>query len=108
LVRTLFVRPESAGAAPIAAGVIATAVAAVARPFPLSVVWQTWEASPQAPVLALTVARVSAAVTFAEPLKDGDVHVASPVIPMVRPVVRVAALPVVDWFHVGTVPVRLE
>ena len=46
---------------------------------------------------------VAAAVTLALPLKLGDVHVTSPVKASVRPLVRVAALPVVDWFRVGNV-----
>jgi hypothetical protein len=97
----LFVSPDSAACAPIAAGVIATAVAAVARPLPLSVVWQTWEASPHAPVLELTVARVNGTVTAAEPLKAALVPVASPDAEIVRPVVRVAALPVVLFARVA-------
>ena len=47
------------------------------------------------PTLALTVASVPVAVTFAEPLKLGLVYAKSPVISIVLPVVRVAAEPVV-------------
>lgn len=54
-----------------------------------------------APTLAFTVANVPAAVTLADPLNEGLVYARSPVIAMVRPVVSVAALPVVFWFNVG-------
>ena len=63
------------------------------------------EAGTAAPLTATTVVGIE---MFAEPLKFVAVPTASPLVAMVREVVRVAALPVVDWFHVGTVPVRLE
>ena len=47
---------------------------------------------------------MSAAETFAEPSSETD-HEASPVAEIVRGVVHFAALPVVLWFQVGTVPV---
>ena len=47
------------------------------------------------PTLEFTVASVPVPVTFAEPLKDPLVYDKSPVIATVRPVVNVAALPVV-------------
>ena len=48
------------------------------------------------------MASVPAAVTLVEPLKLGLVYAKSPVMAIVRPVVKVAALPVVFWFRVGT------
>jgi hypothetical protein len=63
------------------------------------------EAGTAAPLTATTVVGIE---MFAEPLKLVAVPTASPLVAMVRGVVRVAADPVVDWFHVGTVPVRLE
>ena len=52
------------------------------------------------PVWAVTVA---VAVTLPLPSNDGVVHVIGPVMPIVRPVVNLAALPVVFWFNVGNV-----
>ena len=71
---------------------------AVTRPLPLTVTL----AFVKDPTFELTVARVPVAVTLAEPLNDGLVYDRSPVIAMVRPVVNVAADPVVFWFSVGT------
>jgi hypothetical protein len=56
-----------------------------------------------APTFALTVASVPVPVTAAEPLNEPLVYAKSPVIAIVRPVVRVAALPVVFWLSVGNV-----
>ena len=54
------------------------------------------------PATTPELASVPVPVTLAEPLKLPLVYVRSPVMAMVRPVVSVAAEPVVFWFSVGT------
>jgi hypothetical protein len=77
------------------AGVMVTLLAAVISPFPFTVNVPVWVALPKLPTFEFTVANVPAAVTFAEPLKEGEVYAKSPVIAIVLPVVNVAAEPVV-------------
>ncbi len=59
---------------------MATAEAAVARPLPSNVTWQTWLESPQEPVLAFTVARVAASVpeVVMSPLRSPFVMAVAP------------------------------
>ena len=81
------------------AAVDATVEAAVTKPFALTVITGVAVADPNCPTLLFTVAKVIAPVTFPAPVKEADVQVPSPVIPIVLPVskaVAVAALPVVD------------
>ena len=80
---------EVTGAVPLEAAVI--------KPLPLTVI----DALVKLPTLVLTVAKVPAAVTLAEPSKLGLVYAKSPVIEIVLPVVSVAADPVVFWLSVG-------
>lgn len=72
------------------AGIVADAVNGE-TPFPemcpVSVV------APLPPLGTVTVASVPTAVTFDDPVNAGLVHVMSPVIPMVRPVASVVAVP---------------
>ena len=72
--------------------------AAVTRPFALTVTL----AFVNEPTFEFTVARVPVAITSCEPLNAGLVYERSPLIAIVRAVARVAALPVVFWFSVGT------
>jgi hypothetical protein len=82
---------------------IVTVDTAVTNPLAFTVTTGTAVAEPKEPTLEFTVARVDVPVTFAEPLNDADVQETSPVIPIVRPVVNVAAEPVVFWLSVGNV-----
>ena len=77
------------------AGVIVAEPAAVINPLALTVNVGAAVAEPNEPTLEFTVANVPAAVTFPDPLNDGEVQVRSPVIASVRPVVRVATDPVI-------------
>ena len=73
-------------------------LAEVTRPFASTVTVENVYVPAATPELA----RVPVPVTLAEPLKLPLVYVRSPVMAMVRPVVSVAAEPVVFWFSVGT------
>lgn len=74
------------------AGVIVVLPAAVMRPLALTVKVDAAVAEPKDPTLEFTVASVPAAVTFADPSKDGEVQVKSPVMASVRPVDRASDL----------------
>ena len=65
---------------------------AVTRPLALTVTTGMADDEPYVPTFEFTVASVPAAVTFAEPLNDGLVHVTSPVMAIVRPVAKVVAV----------------
>ena len=76
---------------------ILAVLTAVTKPLALTVTTGIAVVVPNDPTLLLTVANVPAPVTLPEPSNDAEVHVMSPVIPIVLPVasaVAVSALPV--------------
>ena len=60
------------------------------------------------PAVTPLLASVAVPVTLAEPLKLPLVYVTSPVIAIVRPVVRVAALPLIEMPQVPEAPVPVS
>ena len=86
---------------------IEAVVTAVTKPLALTVTTGIAVVVPNVPTVLLTVAKVKAPVTAADPLKLPDVHVASPVALIVLGVVNVAADPVVFWLPTALTPGRL-
>ena len=77
------------------AGVMATSSTAVRRPFESHVNCGVFVGLPTGPPAVMMLARVMAPDALADPSKDTD-HEASPVMPMLRGVVNLAALPVME------------